>query len=496
LYTSSEQEFLTSFSQQLVRVVEKIIEARRFDAFKQVRVLHEELFEQHQRNFKVQEGLRSLVRAHGAYDIGLVMFKNNQFTFLNSEAELFIPFNLNAQKGHPFTRVLIEMVRKSVAYQQALYQRVSTTGDKVFAVSAHLIEGTIVLITMRWATISDLVAPSLALTERTEIDYLFCLETTDAGRMINRALPSAQEPFLSCKIALLKAALSKKATFIEGAEEDTFEIVHLLHVLSLRERLHTIDCSKEGDVNALHTVLFGSIDLLQKQKTDPLLHTLDKIGTLLFIQVDRLSLDLQEHIGKFIATGQWSIGTHRKVETADVRILATGSRPLQILHDQKLLHPQLWEVLEKTSVSFPIISDLSHESSALLMQNIAVQLIEQKEFATLLTLSDTHINSVRSRVPTTMKELRIYVQHILQKRVDELTISHAVINNTHTTDKLFLDVARYGRHTLKQKELMIELWHRVQNQSKIAELLSVDRSSVSRSLKKFGVLTQEIKNGA
>ena len=52
------------------------------------------------------------------------------------------------------------------------------------------------------------------------------------------------------------------------------------------------------------------------------------------------------------------------------------------------------------------------------------------------------------------------------------------------------NIAKLGKNALKDKQVMTYLWNKFKNQTKIAKLLNVNRSSVNRRCKEFNLIDE------
>ena len=53
------------------------------------------------------------------------------------------------------------------------------------------------------------------------------------------------------------------------------------------------------------------------------------------------------------------------------------------------------------------------------------------------------------------------------------------------------NVVKLGKSALKDKQIMTYLWNKFKNQTKIAKLLNVNRSSVNRRCKEFNLIEEQ-----
>ena len=93
----------------------------------------------------------------------------------------------------------------------------------------------------------------------------------------------------------------------------------------------------------------------------------------------------------------------------------------------------------------------------------------------------------------------------LKIRVKQIFVQKAKKNNIHqetnfdpayeTSDSELIQAARLGKHALKDKKIMAMLWKKFnKNQSKIAGLLGVNRSSVHHRCKLYNLTDSSEKS--
>ena len=87
-------------------------------------------------------------------------------------------------------------------------------------------------------------------------------------------------------------------------------------------------------------------------------------------------------------------------------------------------------------------------------------------------------------------ELKLKIQYTLSEKMKKMSTQEDpdVLSLTQTSDAHILKIATLGKHALKDRALLTTLWHTLKNQNKIATLLKVNRSSVSRRCKEYNLL--------
>ena len=115
-----------------------------------------------------------------------------------------------------------------------------------------------VILTLHYPEVSDVFKQLIHfIKDPSNWDYLLYLETTQSGKLINDLIPGNGEILLNFKINLLKAALSKKAILLELPQEDIMPTVELLHHISTRNTLYSLDLQSPVIESNIPIKLFG-----------------------------------------------------------------------------------------------------------------------------------------------------------------------------------------------------------------------------------------------
>ncbi len=351
------------------------------------------------------------------------------------------------------------------------------------AVVPHLEPGGVIIIVSH-ATF-DLVKQKINfLKDPNRWDYLLYLETTDSGRLINELIPGNGKALLDFKIELLKTALSKKATLLDIAQEDLAVTVELIHEISLREELHTLNLQGTPDTAMMATKLFGINPIFGAKKDSvPLLELLNGRGTLFIKDIHLLDLGCQEYLAEFIRYGMYRIYKSEERKRSNVRIICSSNQDIPRLVNEEKFSPALFAELRHTIFRMPTLTCLPKEELHSLSDGFSQQAVANDTFSNLLALTDKDKNKLAKMQPSSLHELRNRVkQFIIQKAKKSNIKQETTINPTHeTNDPMLLHAARLGKHALKDKKIMTFLWQKFdKNQNKIAEFLGVNRSSIHR----------------
>jgi two-component system NtrC family response regulator len=295
---------------------------------------------------------------------------------------------------------------------------------------------------------------------------------------------------LNFKIALLKTALSKQAALLDVPDDDLTSIVELLHTISLRETLHTINLQHITDHSDIATKLFGTNPILRSSDQRPLLDVLHDNGTLFIKNIHLLDLETQLLLAEFIQQGLYRPYKGDQKVPSNTRILCSTNQNLPLLvRDGKFL-PELLHELKRNTLTMPQLITIPHEELFNLADGFALQAMQTYTFQNLLALTDKDKMKLVYKQPTSLQELKARVHQILLLKSKENNIEEeADFDPTYQiTDPVLSEAARLGKYALKDPKIMSTLWHKFQNQNKIANFLGVNRSSVNRRCREYNLI--------
>lgn len=493
LYGSIERDQMIVFANYLGNVINLIQHKNLEMLMHQEKELKEELHRKHQEIDQYKESIRSFMRSSHKKEIGILFYKNNRFVFGNESAKSLIDVNINILHGHPLTQAL-----KKVATRVRDYKAPYTTfaqndaGTKLILSGVMNLERNNVIITAHYPELSDIIRRNIdLLKDPTRWDYLLYLETTKSGQLINQLIPGNGERLLNFKINLLKIALSQKATLLEQMpEQDVTPFVELLHHISLRETLHTLELTAPSTDQAMAIELFGINPLLHTTGTEqPLLARLDRTGTLFINNIHFLNLETQEYLAEFIKYGMYRTFKSDQRNASSVRIIAATDQNLRTLVQAGTFCKNLFNELSKSSLSMPSLTDLSALELSKLADGFSEQAIKAHDLKKLLALTDKDKRRLAQRPPLSLHELKQKVQSLLVEKSKKNNIyEEAQFDPAYNvTDPELMEAARLGKYALRDQALMMLLWNKFKNQNKIAAFLGVNRSSVNRRGKEYNL---------
>ncbi len=453
-------------------------------------LLKKELYFRHQELNQYRECLQTLLRK-SLQTAGALFYKNGRFTIGNKEAEDLLEVNPNTCFGHP----LVKKLRKITA-QVADFKSPRTIiakndkGESLALAAVPYIEEGGVVITISFGSI-DLVKQKINfLKDPRKWDYLFYLETTKSGRLINELLPGDSNELLDFKINLLQTAISREATLLDVAHDDLDDIASVIHQISLREELHTLNLKGTIDTAAMATRLFGINPLFEEKNNEqPLLKLLDGRGTLFIKDVHLLDRTCQDYLAEFIRYGVYRAFKSEEWQQSNVRIICSSNQDLQRLVNADRFSSILFEELRKTTLCTPSVSQLSAEELDALSEGFSQQIIAKNVQNNLLHFSEKDRNKLHRLQPVSFRELKSQVKKLVMQKAEKSNLQETIISPAYETrDPLLQHAALLGKLALKDKKIMAMLWEKFdKNQNKIAEFLGVNRSTVHRRCRMYNL---------
>ncbi len=125
-----------------------------------------------------------------------------------------------------------------------------------------------------------------------------------------------------------------------------------------------------------------------------------------------------------------------------------------------------------------------------MIDNISRELIEEQTVGQLIKLTDRDKNIIVAKKPESFYELRTLVHQLVHKKLSKKIIIDQTASPEQVDERNpeLIRAARLGKHALKDPKIMIMLWNKFdKNQSSIAQFLTVNRSSVNRRCKEYGL---------
>jgi len=493
-YSNVERDELIVFGSYLGNII-NLLQNKNFDVLiEQEQNLRTELYQKHQEIEQYKESIRSFLRKSKTKHIGILFYKNRQFSYGNQAAKELVDININQQHGHPFVQSLRHIVQQVESFKSPKTLFIKDAHDNPLVVSAvpHLEKNTII-ITVSYPSISDTIKHHIdLLKDPSEWDYLLYLQTTQSGKLINQLIPGSGSILLNFKIQLLKIALSKKAILLEMSEQDLQPMAEILHHISMRDDLHIMTLQGPSHNFDIAIALFGINPIfgVQDKQSKPLLEKLDNVGTLFIKNIHFLDMETQECLATFIRFGVYSLFKSDQKFTSNVRILCSSNKNLGLLVQDGKFSKALFQELKSTIVTMPSLLTLPEDELHSLTEGFTQQALMSDALQHVLSLTDKEKHLFSHNRPISLQELKSRVQHLLIKKSKKNQIYQEVAFDPayDITDPDLVEAARLGKKALQEPRIMVLLWNKFKNQNKIAFFLGVNRSSVNRRCKEYNLL--------
>ena len=486
LYTDIECDAMTVFAAH-VGITIDLLKRSNFDALTRMyKEVKEELYFKQQEIAQYKESIRTVSDAAKEQQCALIFYKNYRFTRANKAAHEIINYDIHQQPGHPLTKALTRVAQAVEKYRQPQQLMTSDThGNKIMLSAATGLERNNVIINIHRPEVTDLISKQVAtLKDPNKWDYVLYLETTRSGQLINALLPGTSKIIVDIKIQLLEAALGKKALLLQVPSEDALDTVELLHTISMRDSLKKITLKEPERGSSSECSLFGNSSLLGTPDRIPLFKSLGSNGTIFIENIQFLSIDTQNHIAEYLTYGYYHPVKSTEKIISDARIICTSNCDLKKMSNEGIFSSKLYDVLSKTTLSMPQLILLPQEEFHSVADGMVTQLVQHGEIKSLYELTEREKSKLIQARPNSLRSLKARVKRLIAEKSEKNNIEYTLASNP-SLDPLISYAARLGRYALRDEKLMLQLWDKFKSQNKIANLLSVNRSSVHNRLKQY-----------
>lgn len=494
LYTSGDRDEMIVFVNYLGNII-NLLQNKSFETLiAQEKRIKEELYHRHQEINQYKESIRSFLRADNQKEIGIIFYKNRQFTLANQAAKELVEININQQEGHPLSKALKHIASTVQNYKapQSCFAKDSAGNTLVITAVPHL-EQNNVIITVAPPRVSDIIKKELdLLKDPSEWDYLLYLETTKNGQLINQLIPGSGEKLLNFKIEFLKLALSRRAVLLDVPAQDLLPMSNLLHTISMRSKFHVLNINSPSENFDIAVKLFGLNPLFGSALSTEaaFLAALNNVGTLLITNIHWLDLETQEYLADFIKYGMYKIFKSEQKVESNVRIICSSDKNLHQLVQDKLFSQSLYDQLKNSTLVMPSLMTIAETELEELALGFTEQSVKNSAFSNVLMLNDRQKAKLSYKRPTSLQDLKERVHDALHEKVQHNeTFQEALFNPAlSVSDPDLMQAARLGRQSLKDSKIMQMLWVKFhKNQNQIATFLGVNRSSISRRVKEYNL---------
>ncbi len=485
-FSQSEQDAMIAFASYLGNIINLLHHKNINSLLYKEKKLKDSIYTKHQEINQYKESIHSFLRRSKQKILGIVFYKQGSFTWGNQDAKKLISVNLNQQDGHPITQAFRQVAQYVHNYKvpYSHYTKDDHGHPLILAGVPHLKQQS-VIITVSYPDISDVIVQQMhQLHNPNDWDYLLYLSSTKAGQLIQELIPGSGELLLNFKINLLKAALSKKTLLLDMPNDDQLSIVKLVHTISLRETLHTIELTNPTVAGDIALRMFG--DKVITQHAQPLLKKLNT-GTLFIKNIHFLDKITQHYLAEYITYGFYRVFETDQKIPSNCHIICSTNQQISQLVQEETFSPELFSALKLSVISMPSLATIPLKELFGLIDSITDQLLTSHTAKNLFSLTDKEKQKIVERQPSSIHELKTHVQQLISKKSDESDLYDTATPLKNLDNPILSEAARLGKQALKNHNIMTTLWKKFKSQNKIALFLGVNRSSVNRRFKLFNI---------
>lgn len=493
-FSEAEQHEMAVYADYLSQSIELIHKQRMEIVISENKELKDELFKKQQRIDHYQESFRSLLKTQTGQMVGIVHYKYNKLFCVNDQAKEALGIKgtslITNHYEEPLKKLACEF-KKYGGEPSVLLTDVFGNPLKFIATNDTK-KHTVILLAFYPTVAETFVVPFEKLRDLSRWDYALCLETTASGQLIQKLLPGITETIMSIKIDLLERSLSSKPLFLNVPEQDLESIIYAVHHISSRATIHIIELAKPEEQQEVGRQLFGVSPLFDPVAPPGLCDILSTTGILFIKNVEFLSKETQAQLAEYFETTLYApIGSERKC-SSQLRCVCSASNNLEALVQKGLFSDRLFHIFKENTFVLPPPTVLPHSELFSCTQELYQQLLHsigKNNRAFVLTSRDLE-RSIEQK-PASFYELKellcASMRHkSARHKTDEAPISFTpavIASNPEVADAL-----NQGKRVLKNKQLLKVLLTTYKTQAKVAELLHVNRSSVSRRCKEFNLI--------
>ncbi|MBI2344912.1 sigma 54-interacting transcriptional regulator [Candidatus Dependentiae bacterium] len=478
------------FTQFLAPAIHLLLQKDLYHILQDNKATQEALYEKNQEIGQYKESIKQLLKDRVENHIGIILYKNRHFALKNAEAQKLLTINPNLDEKHPTTAILSNFVEQIEKYQTTQNMCITVSnGSKIIITGmpqADINSGILLIIRKPEAT--DLIKMYIDnLKDPSKRDYLLYLQTTQVGQKINKLIPCNDEPFLQVKIELLKSMLQKSILFLQGNQDDRTYISEMIHNITNDSKMVLLDAASSKSIN---TGLFGINELFSESHEPALLEKYND-GSIVINNIELLNMIAQQKLVQYIKYGIFTPYKSEQRKFSNARIICSSNYDLATLIKEEKIIPELATEIKKHILEIPSLVTMN--------ENIVHNLIDQimfynlQEYGTVRTVALSFKEKeaiISQRIPSFFELQQKIISAMSLKAQNKLELptkvqEYKIIDSSCPELQL---AAQLGKHALKDVQLMKKLWNKLGSQTKIAELLGVNRSSVSRRCKDYHLL--------
>lgn len=441
------------------------------------------------------EGMRSLVETQASEAVGMIFMKQKCLRIANAEGAklLGLPEGTRIIEN-AYEKPLKQLINNFKKYEkeESVLLQDAQGNPLRFSVMRDTRQTNAVVIVTR-PTVSGLFNfPSFtAMRNTSDWMYVIFLQATASGKLVEKFIPATRGVFFNFKIRFLRAAFSRRPLLLQGADQDIYRLVEIYQHICARTVVQKITLEKPEQGCDIAAEIFGDFTLQKGEgKKHGALATVSSSGILFIEHVEQLSLETQELLAQFFATGFYTSFFSKQLTASDALIICSSRGDLKELVEQNRFSAALYEELSKNHLDMPLLALVPKDQVQDLIVGIGKQIAGEPLAAHERLLPSTLIETLASGVlPSSLCELQQDIKARLVSKCHKRGLNGAISLDLGFADPdgLKAECYRQGRAVLKNKKLFCALYDLLQSYVKVADFLGVDRSTAYRACKRFRI---------
>jgi hypothetical protein len=473
------------------------LRSKSFEAIE--RLVHEQYQEivlRHRQKEYYKETALTLLRQMSDTEVAVVSYRKNRLHFASPAStqmlELISLADTSIQQVRQLMHVADEACRtqqeQSSVIQSALSQRpflCTALPDK---------DLTTALIVIRPQPLRlDAQQMLHSASEPSRWDYGLHLETTQVGAHIKAAFPGTTEFFTKLQQDFLRIGLSQQVIFLNAPSDDLANCVSLLKEIGCAHQMLSMPLKEKEQEQEYARELFGVNQLIEPDAPPGIFPRLKDTGLLYIHNIQLLSAPTQNLLAELIKH-KWYQPLHsKKKNMCATRIICCAPVEPEQLLDETLFTAELGALLKQACLTIPSPALLAPTDRLSLIQGMELQIWESLNDKHAQRLSSTQHTLLLENPALSFTQLRLAVEELFTSRLaqEEKGVLAAVqADDRRLLTPEIIGILRLGKHALKERKCLQKLVEVFKHQTKIAEMLGVNKSSVSRRCKEFGLETE------
>lgn len=470
LLTKTQQKATIIFASYLGSFA-YILQNKRLEKIeKKAYTIENQLFESKQRLAYYQEGIKTVLEEMQTTMTGLFLYYKKKFH----------PLNENIFNHYLSNQTFIDNCLLLINQKQGHDKRtIKINGVDIYCSSIALPYKDQFLITVQHQTVATkLQSFALQNPDSTYSSCTFYILATNKGKLIDSYFPYTTESFIQFKIKLMQITLNKKPIMLYGQKNDLKKISLLIHSLTQGNQYRFINVDNTSQ-QKLSQLLFGVQDLYENNKTDKGLLEICDQGTLFIENIASMPHQIQVDLAHFVSSGTYLPlkGFHTKTSAA--RIIVLNEYDNLYPSQTYFIVRNLEEILSQQTLYCPRLELISENEYITLIEEL---LEKQISFPLLAEQRNIIMHSFLIKRPQSITEFEQRIDETLKINQYQSFEKNYYSDSKETVQKIIAQ----GKKSLQDPESMRILWNKFdKNQSYIASLLKVHRSSVNRRVKAY-----------